>query len=122
MMGVSYLADSGFETSAKLSYMVNAANPATSYRSGQTAHVDAIIGQAIGDFTAGLGGYWYRQTTPDTGTGAPAGGNYGQGLALGPEVRLLYAGMAFTGKWQHEMLVRNGSEGDKFWLRAYVPL
>ncbi|MBP2227928.1 hypothetical protein J2847_001210 [Azospirillum agricola] len=117
----TYLSDDGFEVSAKLMYTVNTKNTATDYRSGQAFHMDYMVGQHIGDWTAGVGGYWFRQTSDDRRAGVGIG-NRGRAFAAGPAVKYDVGGVSLIGRWQHEFASENRPQGDKFWFKFVTAL
>lgn len=117
----TYLSDSGFEASAKLMYAFNTRNTDTDYRSGQAFHTDFFTGQHWGAWTAGLGGYWFKQTTGDRRGGTDIG-NRGQAFALGPALQYDFGGISLIGKWQHEFVSENRPQGDKLWVKLVARL
>jgi hypothetical protein len=119
----TYLSDDGWEVSAKMMYTINTTNDATNYSSGQAFHMDYTFGKHWNEWTFGVGGYYYQQTTDDELNGAVVGdGNRGMAFAIGPQVKYDFGGKySVIAKWQHELVTENRSEGDKFWLKAIVP-
>lgn len=115
----TYLSDGGFEVSAKLMYTFNTKNNDTSYRSGQAFHMDYMVAQRFGNWTAGLGGYWFQQTTDDDLRGVDIG-NRGMAFSVGPAVKYDVAGISLIGKWQHEFVSRNRPQGDKLWVKLIM--
>ena len=76
MVAATFLPGAGFDISAKLMYDFNTTNEDPSnpqysheYKSGQEFHADFAVGKKMGDFTGGLAGYYYQQTTEDEGNG-----------------------------------------------------
>jgi hypothetical protein len=118
IFAITYMSDSGFEASGKFMYDFNTRNNDTSYLSGQEFHFDYTIAKRFDAFTAGVGGYYYKQVTDDKQNGNTVGsdGNKGQVFAIGPQFKYDYKNMSFIFKYQKEMLVENKPEGDKFWL------
>jgi hypothetical protein len=78
----------GIEASQRIMYGFNTENGKTNYQSGQEFHFDWVVAKHF-DFglTAGLFGFWYRQTTDDTGSGATAGDLIGRSWGLGPMIQ-----------------------------------
>jgi hypothetical protein len=100
-------------------YDINTENDDTKYKSGQELHVDYTIGYHISkEWTVGLGGYYYYQTTEDELNGAKVGsdGFEGRVFSIGPVVQYGYKNMSFTLKWQPEFEAKNKPEGNKFWF------
>ena len=120
VVGVTYLADNGFELSGKFMYDVNFKNSDTEYTSGQEFHFDYTIGYHIDKaWAVGIGGYYYYQTTDDEQRGVTVGtdGNKGRVLAVGPQAAYNYKNMSFTLKWQKEFEAKNRPQGDNFWFK-----
>ena len=95
----------------------------TEYISGQEFHTDFLVAQHCGNWEAGLGGYWYYQTTEDRQGGSPvSGGNQGRQIALGPQVSYQCCKVNFSLAWDRELASKNRPQGDKIWLKAVLPL
>jgi len=117
VVAVTYLGDGGLDVSAKMMYDFNLENSDTDYTSGQEFHVDYSVAQKIGAFAAGVGGYYYKQTTDDKSDNVAVVENgKGQTLAVGPQVKYDYKNMSFMLKYQFEMETENRPEGDKAWF------
>jgi hypothetical protein len=113
---VTYLGDNGIELDGKFMYDFNLENPDTDYKSGQEFHFDYTAGYHVDKSLAlGVGGYYYYQTTGDSGDGAVFGDFKGRVMAIGPQAMYNYKNMAFTLKWQKEFEARNRPEGNNFW-------
>jgi hypothetical protein len=118
LVGVTYLSPSGFEVSSNFELDFNSVNHRTDYRSGVEYKHEFALGQHIGPYTVGLGGYWYKQLTDDSGPGS-SGGNRAQALALGPALSFFQPGLPML--WLHaykEFDVRNRSQGYTVALRV----
>ena len=116
---MTYLFDSGVETSIKLMYDFNTKNNATHYRSGQEFHFDYAAGYHYGPWTAGAVGYYYQQVTGDGGT-APAG-NIGRVIAAGPGIRYdAKNGVSIEARWNEEFAAKNKTEGSKLWVNVFA--
>jgi len=77
--------DTGTEVSVAPGIFVNLRNNDTDYKTGKEFHVDFTVNQSLfKGFAAGLRGYYYRQLTGDTGSGARLGDFKGESLGLGP--------------------------------------
>jgi hypothetical protein len=119
VVGATFISDSGFEVSGKFMYDFNTKNDDTEYKSGQEFHFDYTIAQKFGNFSVGLGGYYYKQMTNDklNGVKVDPDGFKGQVFAFGPQVKYDYKNMSFILKYQTETSVENRPEGDKFWFK-----
>lgn len=120
---VSYIDPKGFNGDLKFGYIINGKNSTTGYTSGNEFHFDYAAGWGFGNgWTAGVGGYVYQQVTDDKGAGAPANGNRGRAMAIGPSVKYDSGkGWFATLKYEKEMSVKNRAQGDSVWLKAVFP-
>ncbi len=74
----------GTEVSVQPGIMLNTRNDATDYRTGAEFHVDFVANQFLAETVAvGLRGYYYRQVTGDSGSGALLGDFKSESLGLG---------------------------------------
>lgn len=133
----TYLNATGQELSFRAAYDFNTTNPATGYKSGQEFHVDYAVAQHLSEaFALGVGGYYYRQTTPDTAGGIevntspgslqlPYGGGpgyFGETLAVGPTVSYTIDSKFFlSASWDHELYAYNRPQGDLLIMRGTLP-
>jgi len=77
--------ETGTDVSIAPGIMVNMRNDATDYRTGNEFHVDFTVNQFLSEiFAIGLRGYYYRQVTGDSGSGARLGDFKGESLGIGP--------------------------------------
>jgi hypothetical protein len=114
---------SGYEASIKAMYDINLENDDTDYDSGDEFHFDYTVGKHIGDWSLGLGGFYYKQITGDDGMMMTPGGlvdagdNKGEQFAWGPVVAYQHKGMSFVLKYQDEIETENKTEGERIWLK-----
>ncbi|MEI6646444.1 MAG: transporter [bacterium] len=109
--------DGGPEVDLRASYLVNAENPATDYRTGDELIIEGIAAWRFDtNWSAGLAGYGYEQITGDSGDGAIFGDFKGQSFGAGPLVR--YIGtvgtrrIAWGAKWIHDIDATHRYQGD----------
>ncbi|WP_372390261.1 transporter [Xanthomonas sp. NCPPB 3582] len=117
LLNVSWISQGGLELSSSFQFDINARNPDTDYRSGVEYRHEFAIGQHLGAWTAGLGGYYYRQITDDQRNGQDIG-NRARVVALGPAVSFFEPGKMPL--WLHvyrEFGARNRAEGYNVALR-----
>ena len=58
----------------------------------------------------------------DSGAGATGDNKY-RGFAIGPNVKYDSGkGWFVTAKWQKEVKIKNGAQGDALWVKAVFPL
>lgn len=113
------------------SAQVNGFNPTgADYRSGNELHVDYAATYSISPkVQAGVSGYYYKQTTDDKVDEASAqalidsmDGFKGEAFAAGPTLRVGLGKAQIIGTWQHEFHSEYRPQGDKFWVKAIIPL
>ncbi len=98
IVNATYITDSGFEVSSSFEVDVNTRNPATDYKSGVEYRHEFAVGQHVGPWILGLGGYYYRQFTDDDAPGLQSG-NRARVLAVGPAVSYFKPGLPAV--WLH---------------------
>lgn len=139
VIAVAYYGKKGFSVDVKVMYDINMRNrqavftpfnpTGASYRSGNELHADFAVGQQVGKWKLGAAGYVYKQTTKDD-VSDPAAqafiermrGFKGQVVGVGPSVSYQAGKVQLIGTWQHEFHAENRPQGDKFWLKAIVPI
>lgn len=139
VVAIAYYTRRGFSADAKLMYDVNFANSramvtpfnptGADYRSGNEFHIDYAAGQQFGKGKLGVAGYYYQQTTKDKVDNAAAQavidglrGFKGGVFAAGPSAAYRLGKVQLIGTWQHEFHAEYRPQGDKFWLKAIIPL
>ncbi|WP_460096254.1 SphA family protein [Pseudomonas sp. S3_C01] len=118
IVGATYVTDSGFEISSTSQLDVSTKNKATGYRNGIEYRNEFAVGQNIGDWTLGVGGYYYDQLTDDRGPGS-GDGNRARVMALGPALKFFSPGLPPV--WIHaykEFDARNRPEGYNLSIRV----
>ncbi|TCN88992.1 SphA family protein [Shewanella fodinae] len=115
--------NNGFEASGKFMYDINAKNDDTDYKSGQEFHFDYALGYHLANYTLGVAGYYYQQTTDDKVGGVVYQDGYkGKAFAIGPAVKIDGQMGSLELRYQKEVTAENRPEGDKFWVKVTLPL
>ena len=117
----------GLELSIAPGITFNAENPATNYRTGTEFHLEAAIMQHFSKaFSIGVAGYYYRQVTGDSGSGALLGSFKGEVSAIGPNIaynfQLGSVPVITSARWLHEFNAKNRMAGDAGFITITVPL
>lgn len=116
----TYIGAGGFEVSSNIQLNLNTRNKDTDYKSGIEYQHEFALGQHVGPWTLGLGGYHYQQLSDDKAPGL-ANGNRARVTALGPAVNFFELGSGWPLVWLHaykEFGARNRSQGTHAALRA----
>ncbi|WP_045163117.1 SphA family protein [Stutzerimonas stutzeri] len=117
ILNATYITDGGFEMSSSFQVDVNTRNHATDYKNGVEYRHEFAVGQHVGPWTLGLGGYYYRQLSDDDSPDLTSG-NRGRVAAIGPAISYFKPGLPPV--WLHaykEFGARNKPEGYTVALR-----
>ena len=113
--------ETGQDYSINIGYNYNTENSDTDYQTGQEIHIDYMVNQFLSEsFAVGLHGFYLKQITGDSGSGATLGSYKSDAAGIGPA--LLWTPQKFEGKisfiakWLHEYHARNRLEGDHFFV------
>jgi len=118
VLGVTYLTESGLEFSSRIELNFNTENPDTDYTSGVEYKQEFAVGKHFGPWTAGIGGYFYRQLTDDEGPSV-TDGNRGRVIAVGPAISFFQPGLpVFSLHGYKEFGAENHAEGFNMALRV----
>lgn len=116
----------GLDLSGVIGMTFNAENPATDYRTGNEFHFEWAAVQHFNEqFDAGLVGYYYNQTTGDSGDGAsrPFKGEVAAiGATIGWTFKFGEVPVSTRLKYFHEFNASNRAEGDAVFLTVSMPL
>lgn len=118
----------GREASVFLGSDFNQENSATQYKSGTQMHLDSTFAQhfpLIGGLAGGgLSVFYYKQVSPDSGSGASFGSFEAKTWGLGPALSFIgkTAGQStmYELKWLHEFDTNRRPEGNTIWFKALV--
>ncbi len=107
----------GTEVSIAPGIMFNTRNQDTDYKTGTEFHLDFTINQFLSEtFALGLRGYYYRQVTGDSGSGARLGDFESRSVGIGPGLfwrpKELGGRLVFLGKWIHDLSAKYRFESD----------
>jgi hypothetical protein len=118
----TWIGPSGLEVSSNIQINFNGKNKDTQYRSGVEYQHEFAIGQHVGPWTLGMGGYLYQQLTDDKQNGSKfQDGNRSRVMALGPAISFFDLGSDWPLIWAHvykEFGARNRSQGTQLAVRA----
>ena len=130
VVGISYINPKGFNADLKSMWTYNFANDESflpgvdKYQDGQELIMDYDFGWGFGNgWTAGVGGYIYKQFTDDKADGVKVDDAKAKAFAIGPSLRYNSKnGWFVTAKYQDESQVKNRAEGGSFWIKVVAPL
>jgi hypothetical protein len=108
---------SGTEVSVAPGIMFNTENDATNYKTGTEFHVDFVINQFLSEtFAIGVRGYYYKQVSGDSGSGAVLGSFKSDSFGIGPGFfwtpKSAGGKLVVQGKWMHDFNAENRFESD----------
>lgn len=118
----TWISPSGLELSSNIQINFHGKNKDTQYQSGVEYQHEFAIGQHVGPWTLGVGGYLYQQLSDDKVNGAKfQDGNRSRVMALGPAISFFELGSDWPLIWAHaykEFGARNRSQGTQVAVRA----
>ena len=115
---VTYLNENtGQDYSINLGYNYNTENPDTDYQTGQEIHIDYMVNQFFSEtFAVGVHGFYLKQISGDSGSGATLGSFKAEASGVGPAVlwatKIFDQDVTFIAKWLHEYDAQRRLEGD----------
>ena len=118
----------GLDASAFFGIDFNTENDDTNYKSGEQAHLEGTLAQHFplwgGGASLGITGFWYKQISGDSGSGANFGDFKAKSLGIGPVVsysrKLSNSDFIAEFKWLHESGVEKRPEGDTLFLKVML--
>ena len=104
----------------------NTENTTTNYTSGDILHIDFTVAQHLpflgGSIGVGANGYWYRQITGDSDSGAVLGPFEAEQVGIGPVVSYIRkmgkTTLEIDVKWLPQIDVENTTKGNYGWVKA----
>lgn len=103
--------------------MVNTENDETHYKTGTEFHLDFTANQFLSEgFAVGIKGYWYKQISGDSGSGAILGDFKSESFGIGPGFvwipKSAGGNLTVLGKWLHDFQAENRFDSDYYTLAA----
>jgi len=113
--------ETGRDLSFNIGHIYNTKNDETDYQTGQEMHLDVVFNQFLSEtFAVGLHGFYLKQITGDSGSGALLGDFKAEAAGVGPAVlwstKVGDQDISFIAKWLHEFHAENRLEGDHIFL------
>ena len=110
-------ADIGTEVSIAPGILANTRNDDTNYKTGAEFHLDFTANQFLFEsFAIGVRGYFYRQVTGDSGSGAVLGDFKGEAVGIGPGFiwlpKFAEGKLVVQGKWMTDVHSENRFDSD----------
>ena len=114
--------ETGRDFSFNIGHIYNTKNDDTNYQTGQELHLDVAFNQFLSEtFAVGIQGFYLKQITGDSGSGALLGDFKAEAAGVGPA--LLWSTkigksrrVSFIAKWLHDFHTENRLEGDHVFL------
>jgi hypothetical protein len=113
--------DTGRDISFNIGHIYNTENDDTEYQTGQELHLDFVFNQFLSEtFAIGLQGFYLKQISGDSGSGALLGDFKAEAAGIGPALmwtkQVGDQSVTFIAKWLHEFHAENRLEGDHVFL------
>lgn len=118
----TWISPSGLEVSSNIQINFHGKNKDTKYQSGAEYQHEFAVGQHVGPWTIGVGGYINQQLSDDKVNDAKfQDGNRSRVMALGPAISFFELGSEWPLIWAHaykEFGARNRTQGTQLAVRA----
>ncbi len=113
--------ETGRDFSFNIGHIYNTKNDDTNYQTGRELHLDVAFNQFLSEtFAVGIQGFYLKQITGDSGSGALLGDFKAEEAGVGPALlwstQIGEQGVSFIAKWLHEFHAENRLEGDHVFL------
>lgn len=124
VVGITWFNEqTGTELSIAPGIMFNTENDETNYQTGTEFHLDYTANQFLSEnFSVGIRGYYYKQITGDSGSGALLGDFKSKSHGLGPGFvwipKVTSGELTVLGKWMHDLDSENRFDSDYVTLSA----
>lgn len=119
--GLKYKSANGLEIAASPRISFNWENEDTDYKTGTELIVDYVAAYKIGQWKPGLAGYYYTQFQNDEKNGQTIENSKTKGFAVGPALQYQFkVGALLSASWQKDIMAKNKSENDNFWLSLAI--
>lgn len=105
----------------RIGYLYNGENSDTNYQNGDEFHFDYAIGLNNKNFTYGISGYYQKQIQNDKSNGIEVSNSKTEGFSIGPSLKYQYQNWFITAKYEKELMAKNKTEGDSFWIKTVIP-
>jgi hypothetical protein len=115
----------GTEVSVFAGMDFNTKNTDADYQSGDIFHIDATVAQHLpllgGTAGAGASGFYYKQFTGDSGSGAKLGSFKAEAYGVGPVISYIHnmgtKQLAIEARWLPQIAVQNTTKGSFIWVK-----
>ncbi len=113
--------ETGRDFSFNIGHIYNTENDDTDYQTGRELHLDVVFNQFLSEtFAVGLHGFYLKQISGDSGSGALLGDLKAEAAGVGPALlwstKIGGQDVSFIAKWLHEFHAENRLEGDHIFL------
>ena len=117
--------ETGQDYSIVVGYNYNTENNDTDYQTGQEIHIDYMVNQFLSEsWAVGIHGFYLKQVTGDSGSGAILGDFKSEAAGIGPAIlwspKRLNGKVNFIAKWLHEYHAENRLEGDHIFFSVAI--
>ena len=117
--------ETGQDYSVNFGYNYNTENQDTDYQTGQEIHIDYMVNQFLSEsFAIGVHGFYLKQITGDSGSGAILGDYKSDAAGIGPAIlwspKKYDQKITFIAKWLHEYHAKRRLEGDHLFVSLVI--
>ncbi|MDQ9021873.1 transporter [Acinetobacter sichuanensis] len=121
VFGLRYKAESGLDIGISPRFSFNWENDDTKYKTGTEFFADYMLGYKIGHWQPAIVGYYSTQLEDDELNGVKLANSKTEGFGIGPAIQYQFNnGALVSASWQKDIVAKNKSEGDGFYLSAAI--
>jgi len=117
---VTYIGDV-VSADIRIGYLFNGKNDDTNYSNGDEIHFDYALGLNHKKITYGVSGYYQKQLQNDRLNGTELTNSKVEGFSMGPSFKYQTGNWFIAAKYEKELIAKNKTEGDAFWIKAVLP-
>lgn len=121
-LGFKYKAENGIEVGISPRISFNWKNEDTKYKNGTEFFADYILGYKMGNWEPGITGYYSTQFENDEVNGKEIKNSKTEGFSVGPALYYNLDNKVFiSGSYQRDLMAKNKSENNSFFLSVAFP-
>lgn len=121
VFGLRYKNESGFDIGISPRFSFNWENDDTKYKTGTELFVDYMVGYKMGQWQPAIVGYYSTQLEDDQLNGIKLENSKTEGFGIGPAIQYQFNnGALVSASWQKDIVAKNKSKGDGFYLSAAI--
>lgn len=121
VFGLRYKNENGLDIGVSPRVSFNWENEDTNYKTGTEFFLDYMAGYKVGQWEPAIVGYYSTQFENDKQNDVEIANSKTEGFAIGPAIQYQFKnGALISASWQKDIVAKNKSKGDGFYLSAAI--